>query len=161
MGYRNNKSRNNKKFQNSPLCISGFAVIKIFAIIITIVAVIISIILSVRFASAKFRDIKRNSDITGLQKALDIYSDTSGKFPIAKIPICLNGNDAVNKELIGKKYLLRSVYDPKFPDKNPSIWPPSENQSCYYYESDGTRYFVGYCLEGLLESSAECKYIRK
>lgn len=148
-----------RKSNNSSLCISGFTVLKVFAIIIIVFGLGFGVYYGSEFVSNKFRDIKRNFDITGLQKALELYSDNYGGYPKSS-PICLDGSDSVSSELKEKKLLLRSVSDPRFPDLNPKKWSPADNKSCYYYESDGSIYFIGYCTEGMFGDS-ECKYVRK
>ncbi|TSA57612.1 hypothetical protein D4R42_01230, partial [bacterium] len=108
-----------KNYKKNKLCISGFTIIEIFVIIISVVSVIALVIWGVNFARIKFRDIKRNSDFNEIQKALDLYNNHKGWFPQSDGSICLNGTDIVTQGLIDEDVLLHIVKDPKFPDLNP------------------------------------------
>jgi len=150
-----------KNCKNEKLCISGFTVIEILVIIITVISVGALIVWGVGFARTKFRDIKRNSDFNEIQKALDLYNNHKGWFPQSDGSVCLDGLDTVTQSLIDEDVLLHVVKDPRFPDLNPQAWPPENKQSCYYYESNGSQYFLGYCREGTIGSKSECFYVRK
>jgi len=150
-----------KKNRNKKLCITGFTVLEIFVIIITVVSVIALVVWGAKFARTKFRDIKRGSDFNEIQKALDLFNNHKGWYPRSDGSVCLNGEDSVIQSLIDEDVLLHVVKDPKFPSLNPQTWPPENKESCYYYESNGSQYFLGYCVEGTLGSKSECFYVRK
>jgi len=151
----------NLKIRKNGLCISGFADTKIFVILVVVIVLLAGVLWKIGTIGAAARNIKRNYDITNLQKALRLYNNGEGKFPVSNGAMCLDGSDSIIRKLVDKKYLLHPVKDPKNSSIVPENWPPSDGQSCYYYESDGNKYFIGYCMEGLLKKSAKCKYVRK
>ncbi len=150
-----------RNYKKNKLCISGFTIIEILVIIITVISLVALVIWGVGFVRTKFRDIKRTSDFNEIQKALDLYNNHKGWFPKSDGSICLNGSDIVTQSLIDEDVLLHAVRDPKFPDLDPQTWPPMGKKSCYYYESDGAHYFLGYCIEGTIGNQSECFYVRK
>lgn len=117
----------------------GFTIIELL-VVVAIIAVLSAVIL-VSFSDArlKSRDAKRLSDMREIKKALALYNDNAGTFPVAASQIVLTSDDPVSQTLEGASVISNVPTD------------PLENATfTYRYQSNpsGTAYTLTFCLEG-------------
>jgi len=125
----------------------GFTLIELL-VVIAIVGVLASIVLtSLESARAKSRDARRLTDFSELQKALELYYDDNGAYPLTttskwfgSCPGASTSWGVLNKTTSGSNgwipdlaptYIAVLPLDPK---------PDNPNAKCYIYRSIGTDY---------------------
>lgn len=88
---------------------------------------------------ARARDAKRTANIDQLMKALDLYNNQTGGYPVAVAPVCIEGSDSVSMALKTANLIVTDFKDPVFTDTN----------QCYRYTSDasGSSFALRYFLE--------------
>lgn len=111
-------------------------------IVIAIIGLLSAIgFFSLNLVKARARDAIRAADMDQLVKALDLYNNTTGAYPIMyPDPVCLDGEDAITSALEGAGLITAEYTDPIFPE---------DPDRCYKYVSDstGTTYAIQYYLE--------------
>lgn len=116
----------------------GFTLIELL-VVVAIIAVLISLILvSLNEVRLKSRDAKRLSDMREIEKALNLYQDNQGNFPIATTAVTITSDDAVSLALEGDLVISNVPID------------PLHSSLTYTYQSDtsGTTFTLSFCLEG-------------
>lgn len=103
-----------------------------------IAAIIVAIYAAQNRSRAVSYDVRRNSVIQQLQKALAFSVDKNGVFPTYKG--CILGDDLMTKTLEEDGFLQKSagLVDPRH---------PADPEKCLYYEGGGTDYLLRYTLE--------------
>lgn len=115
----------------------GFTIIELL-VVIAIIGLLASIVTaSLLSTQQNARDARRVTDIKQIQNALELYSTTNNRFPIATTETTLTGADAVSTALLNAGAFDVVPLDPKYPTY------------AYTYQSNssGTDYDLGFCLE--------------
>ena len=115
----------------------GFTLIELL-VVIAIIGILSSIVLaSLNTSRLKARDARRMADMNTLQKALALYNDNHGGYPVAAASTTLTGSDSVSTALLTPDVLSTMVIDPQSPTFD------------YSYKSDanGGTYWLNFCLE--------------
>ena len=116
----------------------GFTLIELL-VVIAIIAILSSLILtSFGEIRLKSRDAKRLSDLREIEKALALYYDNNGSFPIAVSTVTITSEDAVSSALEGDVVISNVPTD------------PLHDTYTYTYQSDpaGIVFTLSFCLEG-------------
>jgi uncharacterized protein (TIGR02145 family)/prepilin-type N-terminal cleavage/methylation domain-containing protein len=121
---------------------AGFTLIEIIVVIFIIGTISSFVIVSFSNPRQKNRDIKRISDITQLQMALNTYYQFEGDYPeslVAGEPLIGSSTETV---------FLQSVPEnPAYPDDDCTF-----SDYNYSYNSEDERYNIDFCLEGPLDN---------
>ncbi len=111
-------------FSKNSLSLTGFTLIELL-VVIAIIGLLASVVLvSLNGARAKARDAKRKADFSQIQKALLLYHDKRGSFPINRNPCC--GYPDTSPDF------LKELVDDGFLAKTPNSGNP--NNPYYYYD---------------------------
>lgn len=120
----------------------GFTLVELMVVIAIIGLLTAAGTMIVTSVRARARDARRTANIDQLMKALDLYNNQTGAYPVSTSPVCLDGTDLVSTALKGSNLIGNDFKDPIFTDNN----------QCYRYTSDASG--ATYALRYFLESSA-------
>ncbi len=117
----------------------GFTLVELLVVIAIIGLLTASVSFAITSVRARARDAKRAAEMDQLSKALDLYNNQTGGYPVSATPICVDGTDLVSTALDGANLIGMDFKDPLFTDTN----------NCYRYVSDasGASYSLRYYLE--------------
>lgn len=118
----------------------GFTLTELLVVIAIIGLLSAAGFFSLNLVKARARDSIRVADMDQFSKALDLYTNSTGAYPIVEPnPVCLDGTDVVSLALEGAGYINSTFADPIFTD----------NTKCYRYvsDTDGTSFAIQYFLE--------------
>lgn len=117
---------------------AGFTLIELLLVVSIIALLATFAMFGQRNNQQKSRDVRRVTDVNGIQKALSLYLSKAGTYPV--YDGCLNGTDPVNTVLVENKYIENNgrIIDPL---------TPNDPASCYFYQSTGSTYSLRYTLE--------------
>lgn len=117
----------------SPISSFGFTLIELMVAIsiVAIVATIGAIVYSQAQNSGKIT--KRRQDLIAINQALELYRNSTGKYPISTGFDCVASLSGVNS--------LAPTYMPIVPT-DPAGISKTDPAACYLYKSDGTEYKV-------------------
>jgi len=97
----------------------GFTLIELL-VVISVIGLLASVILvSVNNARAKSRDARRKADLQQIQKAMELYFDKTGSYPINRNPgsFYTDANADFLQELQDNGFLARGPKDPQSPER--------------------------------------------
>jgi len=117
----------------------GFTLVELL-IVVAIIGILGSIVLfSITHVQARSRDSARVADLSQLSKALDLYVNQEGNYPIQPTETCLDGDDVVSTELQSANLVSKTIQDPIYTDTS----------RCFRYITDagGTSYNIRYYME--------------
>lgn len=135
-------------------------------VVVTIILFLFALF-SLRFNEFKkeARDTVRMSDMAVLKKSLFLYFNGNNLYPVSAGE-CLNKESAAGKKLIADKSLAYLAGDSRWPDKRPFYLSekgeyavPPARAFCYYYFSDGRKYYLSYFLENGAGESGGIKVV--
>ena len=115
---------------------AGFTLIELL-VVVAIIALLTSIaLISLMSARQKSRDVKRLSDMTQMNTALELYFATNKGYP--------SGTDGIPQNM-SPTFLVNIPNAPMPPDGNCEIDNPTTGVSynTYYYVASGTPYTIG------------------
>ena len=117
----------------------GFTLVELLVVIAIIGLLSATVAFAITTVRARARDARRTANIDQLSKALDLYNNQTGNYPVSATPVCLDGADAVSTLLQNANIIGEQFKDPLFTDNN----------QCYRYVTDatGTTYSLRYFLE--------------
>lgn len=117
----------------------GFTLVELLIAVAIIGLLAAMVSFSVPYARARARDAKRVADIDQFMKALDLYVNQTGAYPLAVTPVCLDGTDEISDALISESLINTAVKEPLYTD-------PSR---CFSYSTDaaGESYAIDFYLE--------------
>lgn len=116
----------------------GFTILELL-VSIAIISVLAAVVLAtVTGIKARSRDGKRMSDTREIVKALNLYSNNHGKFPIVPSEITITSEDAFSLELEGDLVITNVPRDPLY---------PSTEYKYGYTSADGNSFTLSFCLE--------------
>ncbi len=116
----------------------GFTILELL-VSIAIIAVLTAVVLvTVSGIKEKSRDDKRVSDMREIAKALNLYSNNHGRFPIVPTEITITSDDAFSIELEGDLVITNVPRDPLY---------PSTDYKYSYISADGNTFTLSFCLE--------------
>lgn len=118
----------------------GFTLIELL-VVITIIGLIVGLVVAnLNSAKIKARDTQRVANVADMRKALDLYINQTGAYPIVAADTCLTGADSVETALIAANILTKAVADPV---------SPTDPAYCYLYQANpgGGNYSIQYYLE--------------
>jgi len=137
----------------------GFTLIELL-IVIAIISVLATLLM-VNFIGVRqrARDAQRKSDLRQLQSALEIYRSDNGSYPhgsssVADIFLCPNGTTLCTGSTycFGNNPTCSTIYMQNMPvDPSGSGY---YNNGNYFYQSDGSTYTLGACLENSGDNQA-------
>lgn len=110
-------------------------------VVISIIALLSSIVLaSLNSARIKARDARRMSDLSEIQKAIELYYSAVNSMPVNKTPCCVyyDSNSDFLGELVSQNLFSAVPRDPLSPSR----------QYWYYNYGGACGYFVGMLPEG-------------
>jgi len=116
----------------------GFTILELL-VVVAIIAVLASIILvSFTEVRLKSRDTKRISDMREIEKALVLYQDNIGIFPISINETVITSDDLLSQALEGEFVIADTPID------------PLHDAYTYRYRTnaEGTTFTLIFCLEG-------------
>ena len=116
----------------------GFTLVELLMVIAIIGLLTATMVFVFSYVKARSRDAVRVADVNQLTKALDLYLNETGSYPVLFQPVCVDGDDLVTEELANAGLITANISDPSFFD---------DTDKCYQYSSDGTTYSVRYYLE--------------
>lgn len=115
----------------------GFTLIELLVAFSIIALVATAAVYSIGYLKAKVRDAGRVSGVQEIMKAVSLYQNSTGAYPVNN-GVCITDTDAVSALIRGAGLVTRMPKDPLF-----SVLP-----NCFYYQSvDGTAYSLRYYLE--------------
>lgn len=114
----------------------GFTLVELL-IVISIIGVLATLLMS-NFIGVRqrARDAQRKSDLRQIQSALEIYRSDNGSYPTT-VPNC--SSSIKSSDCSTSTYMQNVPHDPN--------GAGSYNGGNYYYQSNGTTYTLGSCLE--------------
>lgn len=117
----------------------GFTLVELLVVIAIIGLLTSSTAFIVTSVRARARDARRSANIDQLSKALDLYNNQTGAYPVSTSPLCVDGTDAVSTALQGANLVGEGLKDPIYTDTT----------NCYRYVSDatGATYSLRYYFE--------------
>lgn len=117
----------------------GFTLVELLVVIAIIGLLSATVGFAITTVRARARDARRTANIDQLSKALDLYNNQTGNYPISATPLCIDSSDAVSTALKTANIIGENLKDPLFTDTN----------QCYRYLTDatGTTYSLRYFLE--------------
>ena len=104
------------------------------AIIAMLFGVVMALLSGVK---EKSRDARRMSNVQEISKALVLYSDNNGIFPISVIPTTITGSDVVSTLLENNGVIPQMPVDPIHPI----------NSYTYSTDAAGRTFTISFCLE--------------
>ena len=115
----------------------GFSLIEILMVVAIIGILSSQVYASLNESRPRARDSERMSNLLEIQKALGLYYDSNGAFPISVATTSIDGTDPLSLALNGSGYISRTPQDPLEPTFS------------YEYRSDanGGDFVLGFCLE--------------
>ena len=126
-----------KKNDKESFCRNGFTLIELL-VVIAIIGMLSSIIfVSLMESKMRSRDAKRITDVSSLDKALNLYQASWQKYPLQATEIPLTGLDAVSLELKTNNSISTIPLDPL----------NGQGNYKYYYQSDGKTFTLRFCQE--------------
>ncbi len=117
----------------------GFTLVELLVVIAIIGLLSATVSFAITTVRARARDARRTANIDQLMKALDLYNNQSGNYPVSATTICIDGTDPVSTVLKAANIIGENMKDPLFTDSS----------QCYRYATDatGTTYSLRYFLE--------------
>ena len=124
----------------------GFTLVELLVVVAIIGLLSMMVVISVTGAKAKSRDAQRVSEINSIATVLSMYHNDYNQYPIFDGNI--TGTDTVSVALRGTGYINMVPTDPLNQDSSACAGAPLNLTGYYYYyQSDGTDFILGYCLE--------------
>lgn len=120
----------------------GFTLVELLVVIAIIGLLSTTVAFAITTVRARARDARRTANIDQLSKALDLYNNQTGNYPVAATPLCIDSTDAVSTTLKTANIIGENLKDPLFTDTN----------QCYRYVTDATG--STYSLRFFLETSS-------
>jgi uncharacterized protein (TIGR02145 family)/prepilin-type N-terminal cleavage/methylation domain-containing protein len=121
---------------------TGFTLIEIIVVVFIIGMIISFVVVSFSTPRQKSRDVKRISDITQLQIALNTYRQFEGSYPES-----LTAGEPLIGSSTGIVFLQSVPENAKYPDDD-----CVSGDYVYTYDSTSNRYSIEFCLEGPLDN---------
>ncbi|MBI3984613.1 MAG: prepilin-type N-terminal cleavage/methylation domain-containing protein [Candidatus Levybacteria bacterium] len=130
-----------KQFKNIT---KGFTLIELL-IVIAIIGVLAALLMS-NFIGVRqrARDSQRKSDLRQVQSALELYRSDNGSYPVSV-------SNALPYDCLAAMSSGSTIYMQKVPCDPTST---TYNSGKYYYNSGGTNYTIGACLENGSDTSS-------
>ncbi len=134
-------ARRNDGFNKASRFATGFTLIELL-IVIAIIGVLSTIaMVGTNYVRSRARDARRVTDARTVQKALELYQTSNGKYPAAAADTCITNSDAVSTALKNANAITQLPTDPL------PIWA-ADPAHCYLYKAtDGATYSLQYYLE--------------
>jgi uncharacterized protein (TIGR02145 family)/prepilin-type N-terminal cleavage/methylation domain-containing protein len=121
---------------------TGFTLIEIIVVVFIIGIIISFVVVSFSAPRQKSRDVKRISDITQLQTALNTYRQFEGSYPES-----LTAGEPLVGPNTGTIFLRSVPENPIYPDED-----CIPNNYVYTYKPAKNSYIIEFCLEGSLDN---------
>lgn len=117
----------------------GFTLVEVLMVIAIIGLLTAAGVYAFTQVKARARDANRTADTDQLAKALDLYFNSEGAYPVSTTPVCIDGTDIVSTALSGANLLSATVADPIYTDTT----------NCYRYvsDADGETYAIRFLME--------------
>ena len=115
----------------------GFTILELL-ISVAIIAMLSAIILvGISSMRERSRDARRMSDVSEIQKALNLYFTNHNTFPVFPTEITITGDDLFSVALEGERLITAVPSDPI----------PTFGSYKYQSNSTGTDFYLNFCLE--------------
>lgn len=117
---------------------AGFTIIELLVVVAVIGILSAIIITSFTEVRQKSRDTERLSDVREIEKALNLYYNSHGQFPISVSELVITSNDALSLALENDGVISNAPID------------PLHSTYTYRYQTNalGTTFILSFCLEG-------------
>lgn len=131
----------------------GFTLIELLVVISIIGFIAVSSTIMLNIARMNTRDATRVANITMIRKALTVYFNENGSYPVhSGTNLCLTAASGAGLALKNANTLLIVPVDPLWPTAAPAhfLGTPtgSSTNFCYfYYRSSATQYILSFYLE--------------
>jgi prepilin-type N-terminal cleavage/methylation domain-containing protein len=122
----------------------GFTLVELLVVIAIIGLLSGMVVISISNVKAKSRDAERVSEINSIATALGLYHNDHNVYPIYDGDVTGEAGDVLSTDLETDGYITNVPTDPV---NNDSGDCGSLSGYRYYYQSDGTDFYLGYCLE--------------
>ena len=116
----------------------GFTLIEMMLALVTFLMLLSMVMIFVNSQRLYRRDVARLSNLSQLEKALEVYVSETGMYPVGNT--CIYGQDDIIKVLKEKK-----VFDPGVVIGDPR-WP-DDKEFCYFYDGSASEYTLRFFLE--------------
>ena len=118
---------------------SGFTLVELLVVISIIALLSVVAFYAVTYVKARARDAKRVADLDTFSKALELYNNNTGIYPINTAGVCLTGTDVVSTALQTAGDITSVVKEPFYTDA----------PHCFSYSTDatGATYHITFYLE--------------
>lgn len=115
----------------------GFTMIELLVSLAIIAVLFTAVMVLVGGFKEKSRDSRRMSDVREINKALTLYANSNGGFPISSSQIVITGEDIVSNALETAGFITAVPSDPIHPTNS------------YTYQTDikGNAFIISFCLE--------------
>lgn len=115
----------------------GFTMIELLVSLAIIAVLFTAVMVLVGGFKEKSRDSRRMSDVREINKALTLYANSNGGFPISSSQIVITGEDIVSNALETAGFITAVPSDPIHPTNS------------YAYQTDikGNSFIISFCLE--------------
>lgn len=157
--YNKKNDLNFQKYIMRPRCkkYKGFTLIELLIVIAIIILLAALILISLKGSQARARDTKRIADVDSLRKALELYYNDRGNYPLAKDWIKIEEDADTNGSFSQamENYLLQMPRDPLYPRvENPG----GENEKIFSYQYKSTADQKKYKIHIELETGEYASY---
>lgn len=115
----------------------GFTMIELLVSLAIIAMLFTTVVVLFNELKEKSRDTRRISDVREINKALALYANTNGKFPISFLQIVITGEDIISETLETAGVITEMPSDPIHP----------VNTYTYQTDSEGNTFIISFCLE--------------
>lgn len=123
---------------------AGFTLVELLVVVSIIGLLVAMTVINIQNSKQKARDARRVSDINNIATALALYHNDNNRYPFPYAGN-LTGSDAVSTALRNAGYISSAPLDPL--NQAASGCGIAGGYRYYYSSTDGSNYFLAYCLE--------------
>jgi prepilin-type N-terminal cleavage/methylation domain-containing protein len=112
----------------------GFTLIELLIVIVILAVLMVIGLGSFNSSQTKSRDSRRKTDLQNVARALEVYYNDKGEYPIS------SGNAGIAGQVWGNAFVDPDLTDTLYMQ----VLPPDPSKFAYYYESTDGSYFQMY-----------------
>jgi len=139
--------------------LTGFTLIELLVVISIIGFLTVAAVFSFNIVRMHSRDAIRAGNVATLSRALAMYMNDQGSYPISSGE-CLKADSGAGKNLLDAKVIVSVPTDPLWPTTAPpdinedGYAQGASNNFCYYYTGTNKYYYISYYLESNSKSGS-------